>query len=291
MRFGLIMYATDYTIDPVSLGRAAEERGFESLFFPEHTHIPVASRRPSAGGVDTEAGSDKLDRYARAYDPFVALSAVAATTTTLKLGTGVCLVVQRDPITTAKEVASLDQLSGGRLLFGVGAGWNRAEMANHGTDPSVRMAVLAEHVHAMRAIWTHDEAAYHGRYVDFDPIWSWPKPFTKPYPPILVGGNGSGVEDRVLDFGDEWLPQGVGMANVSEFGRRAAALQRRAGAQGRGPVPITLFAAQPDPTTIEAYADVGITRCLFVLPDSGPDTVLPLLDRLAKVISETSVAG
>ncbi|HYS40782.1 MAG TPA: TIGR03619 family F420-dependent LLM class oxidoreductase, partial [Pseudonocardiaceae bacterium] len=156
MRFGLIMYATDYTIDPVSLGRAAEERGFESLFFPEHTHIPVASRRPGA------TGTDKLDGYAHAYDPFVALSAVAATTTTLKVGTGVCLVVQRDPITTAKEVASLDRLSGGRMLFGVGAGWNRAEMANHGTEPADRMAVFAERMHAMRTIWTHNEAAYHG---------------------------------------------------------------------------------------------------------------------------------
>jgi probable F420-dependent oxidoreductase len=291
MRFGLIMYATDDTIDPVSLGRAAEERGFESLFFPEHTHIPVASRRPVAGRAETEAGTDKLEGYAHAYDPFVALSVVAATTTTLKLGTGVCLVVQRDPITTAKAVASLDRLSGGRLLFGVGAGWNRAEMANHGTDPADRMAVFAERMHAMRAIWTQDEAAYHGRHVDFDRIWSWPKPITKPYPPILVGGNGTSVEDRVLDFGDEWLPQRVTMANVTEFGRRAAALQRRAGAQGRGPIPITLFAAQPDPATIEAYADVGITRCLFTLPDSGPDTVLPLLDRLAKVITETSVAS
>jgi len=287
MRFGLLMYATDYTIDPVSLGGAAEDRGFESLFFPEHTHIPVASRRPGTEGPP----ADTLAGYARAYDPFVALSAVAATTTNLKIGTGVCLVVQRDPITTAKEVASIDQLSGGRFLFGVGAGWNAAEMTNHGTDPARRMAVFAERMHAMRQIWTHDIAAYHGRYVDFGPIWSWPKPVTRPYPPILVGGNGSSVEDRVLDFGDEWLPQRVTMANVSGFGRRAAALQRRAGAQGRGPVPITLFGAQPDPATIEAYADVGITRCLFVLPDGGPDTVLPLLDRLAKVITETSVAS
>jgi probable F420-dependent oxidoreductase len=285
MRFGLIMYATDYTIDPVGLGRAAEERGFESLFFPEHTHIPVASKRPGATGPDRET----LDGYSHAYDPFVALAAVAATTTNLKLGTGVCLVVQRDPITTAKEVASIDQLSGGRFLFGVGAGWNAAEMANHGTVPAERMAVLAERVHAMRRIWTQDQPSYHGKHVDFGPIWSWPKPVTKPHPPILVGGNGSNVEDRVLDFGDEWLPQRVTLANVTEFGRRAAALQRRAGDAGRGPVPITLFAAQPDPATIEAYADVGITRCLFVLPDAGAEIVLPLLDRLAKVVSETSV--
>jgi probable F420-dependent oxidoreductase len=282
MRFGLIMYATDYTIDPVSLGRAAEERGFESLFFPEHTHIPVASRRPGS------TGHDKLDGYAHAYDPFVALSAVAATTTTLNIGTGVCLVVQRDPITTAKEVASIDRLSGGRFLFGVGAGWNPKEMANHGIDPADRMAVFTERMHAMRQIWTQEQAAYHGTHVNFDPIWSWPKPLTKPYPPILVGGNAATVEDRVLDFGDEWLPQRVTLANVGEFGRRAAALQRRAGERGRGPIPITLFAAQPDPPTIEAYADVGITRCLFVLPDEGSETILPLLDRLAKIVAETS---
>jgi probable F420-dependent oxidoreductase len=285
MRFGLVMYPTDHTIDPVSLGRAAEERGFESVFFPEHTHIPVASRHPSTDGPDRLAG------YARAYDPFVALAAVAATTTTLQLGTGVCLVVQRDPITTAKEVASIDHLSGGRFLFGVGAGWNAAEMANHGTEPTQRMAIFAERVHAMRAIWTHDEATYHGQHVNFEPIWSWPKPTTKPHPPILVGGNGASVEDRVLDFGDEWLPQHVTLANVTEFGRRAATLQRRAGDRGRGPVPITLYAAQPDPATIEAYADVGITRCLFALPHAGQDVVLPLLDRLVKVVSETSVAG
>lgn len=283
MRFGLIMYATDYTIDPVSLGRAAEERGFESVFLPEHTHIPVASHRPDHTG--------RLDRYAHAYDPFVALAAIAATTTTLKIGTGVCLVVQRDPITTAKEVASIDHLSGGRFLFGVGAGWNPAEMANHGTDPRDRMAVLAERVHAMRRIWTRDEAEHHSRHVDFDPIWSWPKPVTKPHPPILVGGNGSRVEDRILDFGDEWLPQQVTSANVTEFGRRAAALQRRAAQAGRGPVPITLFGAQPDPATIESYADVGITRCLFALPDAGPDIVLPRLDHLTKIVAETSVAG
>jgi probable F420-dependent oxidoreductase len=285
MRFGLVIYPTDHTIDPVTLGRAAEERRFESLFFPEHTHIPVHSRHPGTDAPDRLAG------YARAYDPFIALAAVAATTTNIHIGTGVCLVAQRDPITTAKEVATIDHLCGGRFLFGVGAGWNAAETANHGTEPGQRMAVLAERVHAMRAIWTHDEASYHGQHVNFEPLWSWPKPLTKPHPPILVGGNGTTVEDRVLDFGDEWLPQRVTLVNVSEFGRRAAALQRRAAERGRGPIPITLYAAAPDPATIEAYADVGITRCLFALPDAGPDTVLPLLDRLAKVISETSVAG
>jgi probable F420-dependent oxidoreductase len=280
MRFGLIMYPTHRAMEPAGLGRAAEERGFESLFFPEHTHIPTNSRRPGADG------DERLEGYAHAYDPFVALSMVAAVTTRLKLGTGVCLVVQRDPIITAKEVASLDHLSGGRMLFGVGAGWNREEMANHGTAPADRMAVLSERMHAMREIWVNDQASYHGRHVNFDPIWSWPKPVTKPHPPILVGGNGPAVEDRVLDFGDEWLPQGVTRENVAPFAKRAAALQRRAGALGRGPVPITLFGAQPDRVSIEAYEAVGITRCLFVLPEQGPERVLPMLDRLAGVVAD-----
>lgn len=280
MRFGLITYPTDRAMDPGSLGRAAEERGFESLFFAEHTHIPTDSRRPGTHG------DERLDGYAHAYDPFVALSMVAAGTRRLKLGTGVCLVAQRDPIITAKEVASLDHLSGGRVLFGVGAGWNREEMANHGTAPADRMAVLAERVHAMREIWTHDEAYYHGRHVRFDPIWSWPKPITKPHPPILVGGNGPAVEDRVLDFGDEWLPQGVTRDNVGPFARRAATLQRRAGAIGRGPVPITLSGAQPDPVSIDAYEAVGITRCLFTLPEQPLDRQLATLDRLADVVAD-----
>jgi probable F420-dependent oxidoreductase len=280
MRFGLIMYPTHRAMDPVSLGRAAEERGFESLFFAEHTHIPVNSRRPGA------QHDERLEGYAHAYDPFVALSMVAATTSTIKLGTGVCLVAQRDPIVTAKEVASLDHLSGGRMLFGVGAGWNREEMANHGTHPADRMSVLAERVHAMREIWTNDQASYRGRHVNFGPLWSWPKPVTKPHPPILVGGNGPGVEDRVLDFGDEWFPQGVTRDNVGPFARRAAALQRRAGAVGRGPVPITLFGAQADPVAIEAYGAVGITRCLFVVPEYGRERAMPMLDRLADVVAE-----
>jgi probable F420-dependent oxidoreductase len=279
MRFGLITYPTHNAIDPVALGQAAEERGFESLFFPEHTHIPTHSRRPGTEG-------ERLERYAHAYDPFVALSMVAATTTRLKVGTGVCLVVQRDPIITAKEVASLDHLSGGRMLFGVGAGWNREEMTDHGVHPADRMAVLAERMHAMREIWTQDVASFHGRHVSFGPMWSWPKPISQPYPPILVGGNGPAVEDRVLDFGDEWFPQGVTRDNVGAFARRAAALQRRAGELGRGPVPITLLGAQPQPISIEAYEAVGITRCLFTLPELGAEKMLPALDRLADLIAE-----
>jgi probable F420-dependent oxidoreductase len=213
MDIGIAVYSNCDGLTPPELGRAVEERGFESLFWTEHTHIPVHSRSSSGGSTRG---------YAETIDPFVALAAVAAVTTTLTLGTAVCLVAQRDPIITAKEVASLDQLSGGRFQFGVGAGWNRMEMANHGTDPRTRMAVLADRVRAMRKIWTAEEAEYHGEFVDFGPIWSWPKPAQQPHPPVLVGGNGPGTEDRVLDFGDGWLPQ-VDMMDVDDLTRRGRA--------------------------------------------------------------------
>ncbi|HEX2299461.1 MAG TPA: LLM class F420-dependent oxidoreductase, partial [Pseudonocardiaceae bacterium] len=233
MQFGVTMFPTHDAIDPVSLGRAAEERGFESLTFPEHTHIPVSRRSPYPGGGELPR------EYVHTYDPFVALTAVATATERLLVGTSVCLGVERDPIVTAKEVASVDRLSGGRFLFGVGAGWNREEMENHGTDARTRMELLAERMHAMSEIWTADEAEFHGRYVDFDPIWSWPKPVQVPHPPVLVGGMGPTVEDRVFDFGDEWMPQGVTEHNIDEFAQRVQRLQQRAADVGRDAVPIT----------------------------------------------------
>jgi probable F420-dependent oxidoreductase len=246
MDYGIVVF-NGYPISPVKLGRAVEERGFESLFYAEHTHIPVntqrADGRPAIG-------------YARTYDPFVALAAAAAVTETLRLGTGVCLVTQRDPIITAKEVARLDHLSSGRFLFGIGAGWNREELANHGTDPRTRMALMAERVQAMRTIWTEDEAQHHGDHVDFNPIWSWPKPTQRPHPPILVGGNGPGAEDRVLEYGDGWLPQ-------------------------CGPIPVTLFGVPNDRDLIEQIAEAGVDRCLFPVVGDTEDEVLTLLDKAA----------
>ncbi|HEX5114289.1 MAG TPA: LLM class F420-dependent oxidoreductase [Pseudonocardiaceae bacterium] len=267
MDFGIVMF-TGYSISPAALGRAVEERGFDSLFYPEHTHIPVRSRRTD--GTST-AG------YAHTYDPLVALGAVAAVTERIKLGTGVCLVPQRDPIGTAKAVATLDHMSGGRVLFGVGAGWNREELANHGTDPRTRMAVLADRVRAMRTIWAQDEAEYHGEYVDFDPIWSWPKPARHPGPPVLVGGNGPGTEDRVLDFGDEWLPQCGHLADVDELRTRIANLRDRAGTA----VPVTLFGALP--TMLDEFVAAGVDRCLFVVRGETEADVLSTLDELAGV--------
>ncbi|HEX3649674.1 MAG TPA: LLM class F420-dependent oxidoreductase, partial [Pseudonocardiaceae bacterium] len=229
MRYGLCYFPTDYGMHPAEVAQAAQERGFESLFFCEHTHIPVSRRTPYP------PGGQLPKMYSHSYDLFVALTAAATATTELTVGSGVCLVVQRDPIITAKEVASLDRLSGGRFLFGVGAGWNREEMAHHGTDPRTRMRLLGERVRAMRTIWTRDEAEFHGEFVDFEPIWSWPKPVRQPGPPVLVGGMGAGVEDRILAWGDGWLAQAVTSDNVADFARRTAALRRRAEAAGRPP--------------------------------------------------------
>ncbi|MET9246568.1 LLM class F420-dependent oxidoreductase [Nonomuraea sp. NPDC003709] len=276
MDIGITTFAGAYGMEPPAIGRAIEERGFESLFFPEHTHIPVHSRRSD--------GSSPRP-YAETYDPFVALSAVAAVTRSLKLGTGVCLVTQRDPIVTAKQVACLDRLSGGRLLFGVGAGWNRMELANHGTDPRTRMALLAERVQAMRRIWTDEEAEFHGKYVNFDSIWSWPKPLQRPHPPVLVGGNGPGAEDRVLAFGDGWFPQCEGLADAVELSERAVTLRRRAADTGRGRIPITVFNTPPDRRLLDTLANAGLDRCLLLLPAGTESQMLAQLDAWAPLAS------
>src|SRR5712692_4478135 len=273
MQFGVTMFPTDYAIDVVELGRAAEAHGFESLFVPEHTHIPTSRRTPYPGGAELPR------EYSHALDPFVALGAVAAATSTLRLGTGVCLVVERDPITLAKEVASLDHVSRGRVLFGVGGGWNREEMENHGTDPARRWQVLRERVLAMKQIWTHDEAEFHGQYVNFDPIWQWPKPVQRPHPPVLVGGNGPGTLQRVLEYGDGWMP--IPGRTGPPIEERIAELERRAAEAGRPPIPATIFWATPEPKAIERYAALGVVRCLFGLPAAGADEVLPLLARYA----------
>ncbi len=279
MKFGVCYFPTDYGMGPAELAAAAEERGFESLLFCEHTHIPAS--RESAYPL----GGDLPKMYVRTYDPFVACTAAAAATTSLKIGTGICLVVQRDPITTAKEAASVDRLSGGRFLFGVGAGWNREEMVNHGTDPRTRMALLGERVEAMRRIWSTEEAEYHGKFVDFDPIWSYPKPIQSPLP-VLVGGMGPTVEDRVLRFGDGWLAECVTQPEVEEFAARVRKLQVRAAEAGRDRIPVSLFDASSEEGMPERYAEAGVDRCLFQLPDGNAAEVTKELDRLAGLIGE-----
>jgi probable F420-dependent oxidoreductase len=276
VKLGLCVFPTDRGMAPGDLAKAAEDRGFESLFFCEHTHIPVSRETPYP------PGGDLPPMYLRSLDLFGALTAAAVMTRTLLVGSGVCLVVQRDPIITAKQVATLDLLSGGRFLFGVGAGWNREEMANHGTDPRTRLRLLGERVRAMRAIWTEDEAEFHGEFVDFGPLWSWPKP--RRVPPVLVGGMGPAVEDRILAWGDGWLAQNVGPATIDAFAVRHRGLQDRAAAEGRGGVPVTLFNGSPEPAMLDRYADLGLERVLLLVPDAGAEVVLPHLDRLAALV-------
>ncbi|HEX2172478.1 MAG TPA: LLM class F420-dependent oxidoreductase [Dehalococcoidia bacterium] len=277
MKFGVFMFPTDYSIDPVDLGRAAEERGFESLFFPEHTHIPTSRRSPFPRGGDLPM------EYSHTYDPFVALGAVAAVTKNLKLATGICLVIERDPITLAKEVASLDFISGGRFLFGVGGGWNREEMENHGTDPTVRWKVLRERIAAMKAIWQEDEAEYHGEYVNFDKIWQWPKPVQKPYPPILVGGDAPNTLKRVVAYGDGWLPNSG--RSPTSLARKLDELSTLAAEAGRGPIPTSLFGIAPDIDrgVLASYQELGVERVIYKLPPAPADQVLPLMDQMAKM--------
>lgn len=278
MEVGLALFPTDYTIEPAGLGRLAEERGFDRLLLPEHTHIPTSRETPWPGGGELPR------EYSHTYDPFVALATVAAATERIRIGTGICLVAQRDPIATAKAVASVDRLSGGRFLFGVGAGWNREEMRNHGTDPRRRFGIMRERIEAMMAIWTRDEAEYHGRHVDFDPVWSWPKPLQRPHPPVLVGGLGERVLDRVLAFGDEWMPNRVG--DPEALGERIAELRRRAADSGREPIPVTVFGAKPQLGFLERLRSAGASGVLFYVRPEEPAAVERQVDELAGLAAE-----
>lgn len=274
MHHGVMMFVTDYSMGPAELAVAAEERGFESLWFPEHSHIPASRRSPWPGGPELPK------MYYDTMDPFVALGAAAAVTDTIKLATGICLVIQRDPIQTAKEVATLDRISGGRFLFGVGAGWNAEEMENHGTDFGTRFELMRERVLAMKTIWTEDEAEYHGRYVDFDPMMAWPKPARKPHPPVLVGGGFPHGARRAIDFGEGWMPIGGRDLDVAELVPR---FRQMAAEGGREPddLPVTAYGAEPDADTVGRLSDAGVDRVVYGLPSAKADEVLPILDRHA----------
>jgi probable F420-dependent oxidoreductase len=248
MDVGAAIFLTGDVQHPATLAQRLEAAGYESLMLTEHTHIPV-----SAGMVD-RTGGPLPEWYRRTHDPFAALAFAAAATEKLVIGTSVCLVLQHDPIVLAKQLSSLQNLSGGRLVFGVGAGWNKPEMRNHGIDPATRHGNMRERVEAIKAIWANDEAEYHGKHVDFDPIWQWPKP--SPVPPVLVGGNGPRVEDRVLRYGDGWMPN---MKDLGELRERVAALRERAGSR----VPVTFYGATP--ATLEELSDIGVDRALIVL--------------------------
>jgi probable F420-dependent oxidoreductase len=282
MNFGVAIFPTESVQPPSEIAAMAEERGFECLLFPEHTHIPASRETPAPSGGELPSW------YGRTYDPFVALTAAAMATERLLIGTGVCLVIERDPIITAKEVASIDVLSGGRFLFGVGAGWNVEEMRNHGTEPSRRFSLMGDRIEAMKAIWTQDEASYSGRHVGFERIWCWPKPVQKPHPPVLVGGTGRRVLDRVLAYGDEWMPNRL---SDEELSARIAELNARAGEAGRGPIPVTVVGMTPDPRRIDRLAQAGVHRVVFWLPPETPEAVEEGFDRYVAAMEQFQTAG
>jgi probable F420-dependent oxidoreductase len=278
MDAGIGYFPTHDAVGPAEIARLVEARGHRWLVYAEHTHIP-ASRESPWGGHE---GAPALPRkYAHTYDPFVAIATSLAATTSLRVGTGICLVTQRDPIVTAKEVASLDHLSGGRFDFGVGAGWNREEMANHGTDPRTRMRLMRERVLAMKEIWTSQEATFHGEFVNFERIWCDPKPLQQPHPPVLVGGNGPTVLDRVLEYGDAWMPN-----PGDDVPERVAELRERAGRE----VPVVVMGAAPDPGALEAYAEAGVQRVMFWLPSARQAIVEDALDQVERAMADLNGA-
>jgi probable F420-dependent oxidoreductase len=273
------MFFTDYSMPPGALGQALEQRGFESLWAPEHSHIPLSRKSPFPGGGDLPK------RYYDAMDPFVTLTAAAAATKTLMVGTGVCLVAQRDPIQTAKLVASIDQVSGGRFLFGIGNGWNQDELEDHGVKFADRHKVARERVEAMKEIWTKPKPEYHGEFVNFDPMMTWPKPVQKPHPPVIVGGAFPYGARRAIRYGDGWVPHASRpeYGDVSDFLPEFHKMVREA---GRDPasLPLTMFRVVEELDKLCHYRDIGIARVVITLPSAGADQVFPLLDQWAERI-------
>ena len=277
MKVGVATFVADGAIHPAELGRAVEERGLEALFLGEHTHMP-GSRPPE---------KDTLPwYYYHSLDPFLALTAAAVTTERIALGTSICLLTQRDPIVTAKEISSLDHISGGRFEFGIGAGWSVEEMANHGTDPDHRIGIMRDRVRAMKEIWANEVAEYHGPYVNFTPLYQWPKPVRQPHPPILVGGTGPTTVDRVLAFGDGWIPMAFDLAAMAG---QIADLQKRAADAGRGHIPVTACAVEPTKEKLELAAEVGVDRALCSFDAAPRDESMAQLDKVASAMASASI--
>jgi len=279
VHFGACFFPTSYAISPTELAAALEERGFESIWLAEHSHIPASRTSAWPGGAELP------QMYYDTLDPFVTLGAMASVTTTLRLGTGIALVAQRDPIHTAKQVASLDVLSDGRALFGIGAGWNFEEMSDHGTDPARRFGLMRERVEAMKALWTSEVAEYHGSQVDFGPTFQNPKPIQRPHPPIHVGGVAPGGLRRAVAYGDGWIPIG---GRTAVDGRGLSDLRAEAcGETGRDPasLEISIYHAPPDVAVIADLAEHGIQRVVFSVPSEGRAAVLPLLDGYVEMVA------
>ena len=279
MQYGISMFPTDYSISPADLGIAMEARGFESYWAPEHSHIPVSRKSPWPGGAELPKA------YYDVMDPFVALAAMSSVTKKLKLATGICLVVQRDPIQTAKEICTLDTLSGGRFLFGVGAGWNAEEMADHGTKFSERMDVMRERIEAIKLICSKSKPEYHGKHVNFEPFMTWPKSVQKPHPPVIVGGGYPHGAKRAAEYGDGWMPINGRDDVISCIPKFRQMLAER----DRDPdsVEISVFGVMPDAEKIKPFRDAGVKRVVFGLPSEAADTIIPLLDKMAAVIQKT----
>ena len=272
MKFGVAIFPTDYAISMTELAPAAEQLGFESLWVAEHSHIPTSRQSP------WPAGGELPKHYWHTMDPFLALTAAALASKKIRVATGICLLIERDPIHTAREAASLDLISNGRFIFGIGAGWNREEMADHGTEFSTRWKLLRERTEAIKAIWTEDAAEYHGEMVDFGPMWSWPKPVQKPHPPVILGGSGPKILERVVRYADGWMP------NRGDVIERIPELQRMAGAAGRAPIPVSYY---PKATVedIERVGEAGVERCIWYVPPDGRDAALRKLEDLGKLVS------
>lgn len=277
MEIGALMFPADYAIRTDELAVALEERGFESLWVPEHTHIPTSRKTPWPGGGDLPR------EYSHTDDPFVCLSFAAARTSTLKLGTGICLLPQRDTITTAKAVASLDRLSGGRFLFGIGAGWNQDEMEHHGTDYATRFRRMEEQLQAMNKLWTEDEPSFHGEHVDFSPSWLWPKPAQQPRPPMILGGETDYTLERIVRYADGWLPRARGGFDAKTHMDRLASMAERFG-RDMAELSVNVFGASPDADSLSSLRDAGVTRAILPVPPVERDKALELLDRYSSLL-------
>jgi probable F420-dependent oxidoreductase len=278
MEFGASIFFTDYSITPAELAVALEERGFDSLWAAEHSHIPVPRQTPPPGGGELHK------RYYDVMDPFVTLTAAACASKRLKLATGICLVIQRDTIQTAKLVASIDQISGGRFLFGIGGGWNREEIENHGTAFDTRMLKMREQIEAMKAIWTEAKPEYHGDIVDFDTLMTWPKPVQKPHPPVILGGAFPWAARRAVRYGDGWYPNATS-GNPEEY---MPAFRKMAADAGRDPaaLPVTIGGAPDDLDRLTQFRDLGAARVNVTLMSDKRDQLLPILDRWAGYIRQ-----